>query len=98
MINKFLSHLSIFFSSDGMHYVKYKYKKSENNLINMSSMFKDCRCLKTVDFSNFDISYVTNMSYMFYSCENFNKLILSKHKDNCFRFIKLKYCKCYRYE
>jgi len=70
------------FSSDGMHYVKYKYKKIEKNSINMSSMFKDCKFLKTLDFSNFDMSNITNMSYMFYSCENFNKLILSKHRTN----------------
>ena len=70
------------FSSGGMHFVKYKLKKSENNSINMSGMFEDCKFLKSVDFSNFDLTYVTDMSYMFYSCVNFNIFTFGKNKTN----------------
>ena len=70
------------FSSGGIHFVKYKFKKTDNNSINMSNMFSKCTFLKSIDFSKFDLTFVTNMSYIFYNCANFNKLIIGKTRTN----------------
>ena len=42
-----------------------------------SQMFATCRNLTSIDFSVFDTSNVTNMSYMFYECSNLTSLDLS---------------------
>ena len=40
----------------------------------MWSMFFRCEKLESVgDISNWDVSSVTNMDFMFYSCKKFNK-------------------------
>ena len=42
---------------------------------NMSSMFRLCSNLTTLDLSNFNTSSVTNMSYMFYRCSSLTSII-----------------------
>lgn len=44
---------------------------------NVASMFSHFRDLKTIDFSNVDMSQVKDMSYMFYDCLSLQKLSLA---------------------
>lgn len=64
------------------------------NTTNTSSMFQNCSSLKTLDFSNFDTSYVTNMTSMFSGCSSLTSIkfgLLDTHSvtdmtsmfDNC---------------
>jgi len=39
----------------------------------MGNMFCECQSLKKLDLSNFDISNVKDMDYMFYGCTNLKK-------------------------
>jgi surface protein len=41
-----------------------------NNLTNVQDMFHRARGLTYLDLSSFDTRNVTDMSYMFYDCEN----------------------------
>ena len=45
---------------------------------NMSTMFKGCNHLTSLDVSHFDTSKVTDMSYMFYYCDKLISLDVSK--------------------
>ena len=47
------------------------------NVNNMSSMFRGCTSLESVDLSNFDTSKVGNMADMFYDCSSLTELDLS---------------------
>ena len=38
------------------------------NLEDTSSMFKNCKALKLIDLSNFELSLVKNKEYMFENC------------------------------
>ena len=58
----------------------------------MSSMFYNCKALKTVgDISGWDVSKVTHMSRMFYECKSFNQDIsdwdVSKVKFKTYIFL-----------
>ena len=45
-----------------------------SKVTNMSSMFYNCKALKTVgDISGWNVSNVTHMSRMFYECKSFNQ-------------------------
>ena len=48
-----------------------------SNVTNMSSMFRSCNGLTSIDVSGFDTSKVTNMSTMFYYCRGLTSLDVS---------------------
>ena len=48
-----------------------------NVLTSMSSMFRDCTALASLDLSGFDTSNVTNMKFMFRDCTSLTSLDLS---------------------
>ena len=52
-------------------YVKFIFKEILNDL---SFMFYNCKCLKSVDMSPFDALNVTDMSYMFGGCESLESI------------------------
>ena len=39
-----------------------------NNSINISRLFQDCQIIKSIDFDEFDMSDIKDISYMFDSC------------------------------
>ena len=47
------------------------------NVVNMNSMFNNCKSLTALDVSNFDTRNVTNMSSMFDRCKNLTALNVS---------------------
>ena len=55
-----------YFKKNGIFKFKITF---QNNLNNLSNFFKDCRNISSIDFSNFNSSDVTDMSYMFSECE-----------------------------
>ena len=57
--------------------IKNLTKLDTSSTTNMSNMFRDCKNLQKIDFSNFNTSNVTNMSYMFYGDGNLTELDLS---------------------
>ena len=60
----------------------YNFKIIFNFLItNLEGFFEDNSHIISLDFSNFDVSYVTNMSYMFHEC-NLLKEIKAINKFN----------------
>ncbi len=48
------------------------------NVTDMSSMFKDCDGLTSLDLSSFDLSKVKNMSYMFSSCDKLETVVFGE--------------------
>lgn len=54
---------------------------------NMSSMFKNCQSLTSLDLSSFDTSAVTNMGSMFNYCQKLTSLLLG---PNFFKTSKIK--------
>ena len=48
----------------------------------MNHMFDNCSSLTSLDLSNFNTNYVTNMSYMFYNCSSLTSLNLSNFNTN----------------
>ena len=48
-----------------------------DGVTNMNSMFYNCRSLKTLDLSSWDVSNVTNMYQMFSSCKSLTSLDVS---------------------
>ena len=67
-----------------------------NNIIyDMSYMFYSCSSIISLDFSNFDTSFVTNMAYMFYECDslksiNLNNFDTSSVEDMSYMFSSTK--------
>ena len=67
-----------------------------NNIIyDMSYMFHSCSKIISLDFSNFDTSFVTNMTYMFYGCDslksiNLNNFDTSSVEDMSYMFSSTK--------
>ena len=71
-------------------YYHYDYKNIKNNLLkiklkginnvtNLHSIFKECSLLSHhSDFSNWDTTYVTDMSYLFYHCKFYQMPDISK--------------------
>ena len=58
----------------------YKFKKIYSDL---SSMFRDCSLLTSIDFSNYNTENVTNMFNMFSDCSSLTSIDLSKfNTDN----------------
>ena len=55
----------------GMNYL------NTSEVTNMSSMFRECNSLTSVDVSNFNTEKVTNLSYMFNNCFELTSLDLS---------------------
>ena len=49
----------------------------------MNSMFQRCEELEYLDLSNFNTSYVTDMSYMFHKCNKLKYLNLLNFSINC---------------
>ena len=45
-----------------------------NDLIDMSSMFHECKSLEYLDLSNFDTSNVIDMGYMFNKCPKLKEI------------------------
>ena len=43
----------------------------------LNKLFKNCNCIKTINFIKFNIEHINNMSYMFYGCSSLKKLNLS---------------------
>ena len=56
--------------------IKFNNTKSIK-LVDVESMFYDCRSLVSLDVSNFDTSSLTSATYMFYSCSKLVSLDLS---------------------
>ena len=56
--------------------------KSNIKLFTLSTMFYNCRNIKTIKFIKFNTNNVTNMSRMFDSCENLSELNLSSFNTN----------------
>ena len=48
-----------------------------SKVTSMSSMFRDCPSLTSLDLSNFNTSNVTNITWMFYNCSSLTSLDLS---------------------
>ena len=51
---------------------------NSNNIQSTASMFVKCSAITEIDFSNFDISQVTNMALMFGGCSSLETLVFSK--------------------
>ena len=62
------------FISKGIYVINYKFNKL---LISAKNMFSDCRCLLSLDLSNFNAQNITDMSYMFFGCESLLSINLS---------------------
>ena len=61
----------------------------------MSSMFRDCSALTTLDIANFDTKNVTNMSDMFYRCEALATLDLSNFDTKNVTDMRYMFYQCY---
>ena len=79
---------------------KYKFIITFNNdVTNMRGFFHDCSNVISLDFTNFDTSNVTDMSFMFNKChklkeiKGINKFITNKVKN-----MKAMFGKCYELE
>ena len=64
------------FSTIGEHIIEIHFTKN-NKCYTLNSAFYGISELVNVDFNNFDISNVTDMSWMFYECYNLTSLDLS---------------------
>ena len=60
----------------------------------MSSMFRDCSALTTLDIANFDTKNVTNMSGMFYCCKALATLDLSSFDTKNVKDMKYMFYSC----
>ena len=64
------------FATGGNHTIILKWNDS-SNLIDLSSMFRGCSSLTSLDLSNLDTSSVTDMNSMFSGCSSLTSLDLS---------------------
>ena len=62
------------FNKQGVYMIYYYFQEGVKD---MSYMFYDCFCLKSLDFSKFDATNVKNMSHMFDGCSALTSLDLS---------------------
>ena len=53
------------------------HSESDNTVVNMNNMFKNCKGLTSLDLSNWNVGKVTNMSYMFDNASNITTLNLT---------------------
>jgi surface protein len=59
------------FQNEGTYLMKIEVKKSFTLL---SSLFKDCKNLEEIDFSNFDFEKINNISYLFSGCSSLKNI------------------------
>ena len=52
----------------------------EPKVKNIYGLFKNCKCIKEINFIKFDREDITNMSQLFYYCESLTKLNIDKLK------------------
>ena len=64
---------------EGKYTLIIQFKKQLHNLNNL---FFNCSCLKSLDFSNFNILNINNMGSMFYNCSSLININLSKLNTN----------------
>ena len=85
----------IAFKKKGINKIKMVFN---TQLTNLNFMFHNCKSLKSIDFSNFDFSEVSDISYMFSYCQsltsinfrniNTSKLVNMARMFNCCDHIK----------
>lgn len=77
----------------GLIFVTLKFKKL---LTSTSFMFKKCLSLKSIDFSLFNSSEVTDMCSMFHSCESLRSIDLSSLCTNKVTDMSFMFTNCWR--
>ena len=60
----------------------------------LAKLFKDCKCIKSINFVRFDFKNISNMSYMFYGCSSLEKLNISNFITNNVTSMKDMFSKC----
>jgi len=84
--------------------IKYKFNKEgeytiyileKESIKDMSYMFYDCKSLKSIDLSNFNINNVHNMSHMFDGCDSLESINLANFntKNVINMSYRFSYCK-----
>ena len=68
---------------------------SDYELVSAYDMFATCTALKSIDFTNFNTSAVTNMNSMFYWCENLKSLNLKSFNTTNVVDMADMFCGCY---
>jgi surface protein len=66
-----------------------------NNVINMTSMFRGCHNLLTVDLTSFNTSNVTTMTQMFWGCNAINNLNFSTFDTSKVKSMSYMFRNCY---
>ena len=74
----------IYFNDSPERIRKYRIKRKENvdkikiiidyQVISFSNLFKECKCLESINFKKFYRNNITDMSYLFYSCEHLKEI------------------------
>ena len=84
-INLLLNDKKIEFMFENLSLKEGKYTliiQFKKQLHNLNNLFFNCSCLKSLDFSNFNILNINNMGSMFYNCSSLINLNLSKLNTN----------------
>ena len=69
-------------------------KCNRKDIINMNSMFKECRFLKKLNISNLETEKVTNMGEMFSECSELKELDVSKFNTSNVKDMHLMFGNC----
>ena len=70
--------LELFYRFENLKEIQDLAKLKTNKVTNMSSIFRDCFKLESIDIEYLDTSNVEDMSYMFYRCSELKSLDVSK--------------------
>ena len=79
------------FTNKGKYKIKYVFKKL---LYSTNHMFSDCMSLISLDLSNFNAKYVSNMEYMFYNCKSLISIDLSNFNTQNANYMRNMFCNC----
>ena len=68
--------------------------KWNNTIYDMGYMFYNCNSIISLDFSNFDTSFVTNMEHLFYFCSSLLSLEISSFNTKSVVNMSSMFCGC----
>ena len=91
-INFYNKNIHIYFNVNNEEIKKKKITKDDkvekikiilnHKIKSLSRLFRDCKCIKKINFIKFNRGDIKNMSYMFYRCSSLEELKLSNFNTN----------------
>ena len=93
--NETNSKLNNYYIDIGEHNIQNIIIEWNNTIDSMFAMFRECDFIISIDFSNFNISFVKEMSYMFSKCYSLQYLELSNFNTSNVIDMKFMFFGCY---